>query len=280
VKISEKKAKANLEKATGIEFDYSEAVYDESDKKYWFKIIIPNRKISQRFRTLAGLNIGSNTFIVSEPKDFEPYLTLANHLEIQFFDVFKYIYFDYGNDWKLGNGNGENVYCWTGKGWLEISVIEAEFFKRFKKHRRNISMKEEEWIVEIYSNCCRGISYRKSNKGEWTTAYECKLLLEDLQDKLIRVNSRKAVLKINSVKKNSAKKPTTKNTSTKKPVSKKVTMKKITSKKPTTTKKITVKKPVVKNITTKKPVKKKSVVKKSPVKKNITKKSLAVKKKY
>ena len=247
MKISENRAKKNLEKQTGIEFDYTEAIYDAETKQYRFIVKMPSRKIAKRFRNVDGINIDSNIFVVSEPDDFEPYKTLADYLETPFFEIFDYIFYDYGNDWEVGTGQGENIYCWTGKGWLEVADIEKIFLSRFRKQRKNISLENEEWIIKIYKNCCRGINYRKSKKGKWATAYECRLSFDVLKDKLIMPRSKRKVANKLLIKKNSSKKSTEK---------KKTIMKTVTKK--SSFKETIKKKPLAKILTAKDPVKKKN----------------------
>jgi predicted RNA-binding Zn-ribbon protein involved in translation (DUF1610 family) len=123
--------------------------------------------------------------------DFEPYRTLANHLQKSIFDVFDEHIWDtanYGCDWKLGTKRAAGLYCWTGEGWLEIAEIESAFLDKFGKYRKTLSMEDEEWAsVKIFKNCCHGLSYKKrSPEDEWATEYECELFFNKLYDKLIR----------------------------------------------------------------------------------------------
>jgi hypothetical protein len=143
MKCSEKDAKIKLEKDANIKFDYAITFYDEAEKKHWFKIKMPSKSNTVQFRKLNKIIKGSTDFFVSEPEDFEPYKTLAIHLQKRFFDVFKYTFYDYGIDWELGTGQEKNLYCWTGKGWLEVAEIQKEFLSKFGKHRKNQLLKKE-----------------------------------------------------------------------------------------------------------------------------------------
>lgn len=190
-KISEQEAKKELEKQTGVEFEYSRAVFDEDAEKWCFELIIPNKETARRFGSLDGVHKGADDFIVSEPGDFEPYKTLADHLKKPFFEVFDDHIWDassYGYDWKLGTKRGSGLYCWTGEGWLEIAGIESAFLEKFGKFRKNLSMEDEEWsFVKIFKNCCYGTSYKKrGSEDEWATEYECELSFDDLSGSLIR----------------------------------------------------------------------------------------------
>jgi predicted RNA-binding Zn-ribbon protein involved in translation (DUF1610 family) len=190
-KISEQEAKKNLEKQTGIKFQYSEAYFDEDTENWCFEVLIPNKETARSFGSLDGVHKGTGVFIVSEPMDFEPYKTLADYLQKSIFEVFDehlWNVANYGCDWKLGTKRGIGLYCWTGKGWLEIAEIESAFLKKFGAHRKTLSMEDEEWSsVKIFKNCCNATSYKKRRpEDEWAAEYECELSFTDLQDKLIR----------------------------------------------------------------------------------------------
>ncbi|MDR2786690.1 MAG: zinc ribbon domain-containing protein [Treponema sp.] len=190
-KISEQEAKKTLEKQTGIEFEYFGVYFDEDTENWCFEVIIPNRETARRFGSLDGIHKGTDVFIVSEPMDFEPYRTLANHLQKSIFEVFDEHIWDtanYGCDWKLGTKRGAGLYCWTGEGWLEIAEIESAFLEKFGEYHKTLSMEDEKWAsVKIFKNCCHGTNYKKrSPEDEWATEYECELSFNDLYGKIIR----------------------------------------------------------------------------------------------
>jgi RNA polymerase subunit RPABC4/transcription elongation factor Spt4 len=190
-KISKQEAKKELEKQAGIEFEDSGAYFDEDTEKWCFEVVIPNKETARRFGSLDGVHKGTDVFIVSEPMDFEPYKTLANHLRKSIFEVFDDHIWDtanYGCDWKIGTKRGAGLYCWTGEGWLEIVEIESAFLKKFGECRKTLSMEDEKWSsVKIFKNCCYGTSYKKRGpEDEWATEYECELSFNDLSEKFIR----------------------------------------------------------------------------------------------
>jgi Bacterial SH3 domain./Listeria-Bacteroides repeat domain (List_Bact_rpt). len=163
---AEQEAKKDLEKQTGIEFAYSHAKYDEIKKKWEFEVQDQS---------------GQTVFYAAAPEDFFPYLALAHHIQQPFSEVINQHTWYYGDECEVGRGNNTGRYCLTDRGWLNVVDIETTFLEKFGEYRKNYSMQDEYWIVQIYKNYCIGIEYTGNELG-WQSRI---LPFEDLPDVLI-----------------------------------------------------------------------------------------------
>lgn len=185
--ISKDEAKLKLEKEIGIEFEYSDALYDENKAAWVFTIKIENAE------TLLH---------VSTAEDFIPYLSLAEHLNLTFSETLsRHVFLNYGTEYIFGIGKLKNQYCYTEKGWLDLQEIENIFLEKFGNKRKNYSMKDENWAVYIYRNGCFSTSYKKNEKLDWPVSEKIELLFTDLEDKVLSLNTEKIE---NRIKQNQA----------------------------------------------------------------------------
>lgn len=185
--ISKDEAKLKLEKEIGIEFEYSDALYDENKAAWVFTIKIEN----------AGTLLH-----VSTAEDFIPYLALAEHLNLTFSETLsRHVFLNYGTEYIFGIGKLKNQYCYTEKGWLDLQEIENIFLEKFGNKRKNYSMKDENWAVYIYRNGCFSTSYKKNEKLDWPVSEKIELLFTDLEDKVLSLNTEKIE---NRIKQNQA----------------------------------------------------------------------------
>ncbi|UTY22791.1 InlB B-repeat-containing protein [Treponema denticola] len=185
--ISKDEAKLKLEKEIGIEFEYSDALYDENKAAWVFTIKIENAE------TLLH---------VSTAEDFIPYLALAEHLNLTFSETLsRHVFLNYGTEYIFGIGKLKNQYCYTEKGWLDLQEIENIFLEKFGSKRKNYSMKDENWAVYIYRNGCFSTSYKKNEKLDWPVSEKIELLFTDLEDKVLSLNTEKIE---NRIKQNQA----------------------------------------------------------------------------
>ncbi|UTY22793.1 hypothetical protein [Treponema denticola] len=185
--ISKDEAKLKLEKEIGIEFEYSDALYDENKAAWVFTIKIEN------VETLLH---------VSTAEDFIPYLALAEHLNLTFSETLsRHVFLNYGTEYIFGIGKLKNQYCYTEKGWLDLQEIENIFLEKFGNKRKNYSMKDENWAVYIYRNGCFSTSYKKNEKLDWPVSEKIELLFTDLEDKVLSLNTEKIE---NRIKQNQA----------------------------------------------------------------------------
>ncbi len=185
--ISKDEAKLKLEKEIGIEFEYSDALYDENKAAWVFTIKIENAE------TLLH---------VSTAEDFIPYLVLAEHLNLTFSETLsRHVFLNYGTEYIFGIGKLKNQYCYTEKGWLDLQEIENIFLEKFGNKRKNYSMKDENWAVYIYRNGCFSTSYKKNEKLDWPVSEKIELLFTDLEDKVLSLNTEKIE---NRIKQNQA----------------------------------------------------------------------------
>jgi hypothetical protein len=179
-----------LKKAAGVEFNYDNATFDEKRELWRFSARISNAETAEKFIHLDGARQGENTLIVAEPKDFEPFKTLADHLGIGFFETLDSHVWNsenYGYDWELDTGKGKGLFLWTDDGWLEMETVEKAFLARFGQERKNKRLENEPWkTVKIYRDCCHATTWEET--GEWPMETDCDLYFGDLVDKFILVD--------------------------------------------------------------------------------------------
>ncbi len=175
--ISKDEAKLKLEKEIGIEFEYSDAFYDDDKASWVFIIKIENAETPLHFSTA---------------EDFIPYLALAEHLGSTFSETLnKRVFLNYGTEYIFGIGKLKNQYCYTEKGWLDLQEIENIFLEKFGSKRKNYSMKDENWAVYIYRNGCFSTSYKTNEELDWPVSEKIELLFENLEDKGLSINIEK-----------------------------------------------------------------------------------------
>lgn len=175
--ISKDEAKLKLEKEIGIEFEYSDAFYDEDRAEWVFIIKIENAETPLHFSTA---------------EDFIPYLALAEHLNLTFPETLnKQVFLNYGTEYIFGIGKLKNQYCYTEKGWFDLQEIENIFLNKFGNKRKNYSMKDENWAVYIYRNGCFSTSYKMNEELDWPISEKVELLFEDIEDKVLPLDTEK-----------------------------------------------------------------------------------------
>lgn len=168
--ISEQEAKEQLEKQTGITFEYSSAKYNKGLRNWSFAVQNQN---------------GKTVFHAAAVEDFEPYLILAHHLQQPFFEVINRYVWIYGEECEFGLEQPSDRYCLTSRGWLAVAHIESAFLERFGRYRKNYSLQDEQWRVIIAKNECSSSTYRKNQKPTFPPiTEEVALVFKDMEEAL------------------------------------------------------------------------------------------------
>lgn len=168
--ISEQEAKEQLEKQTGVTFEYSSAKYNKGLRKWSFAVQNQN---------------GKTVFHAAAVEDFEPYLILAHHLQQPFFEVINQYVWIYGEECEFGLEQPSDRYCLTSRGWLAVAHIESAFLERFGKYRKNYLLQDEQWRVIIAKNKCSSSTYRKNQKPTFPPiTEEVALVFKDMEEAL------------------------------------------------------------------------------------------------
>jgi|GEM_PF-3526528 len=172
--ISEQEAKEQLEKQTGLSFEYAHAQYNKNLKQWSFAV-----------KNKAGAVV----FSAVSFKDFAPYRALAQHLNTSFEEVLDRYVFVYGAQHECGQGQDDERYCLIDKGWLKVSDIEEAFIKKFGQYRKDYEMHDELWVLTIDGSECSSSTYKKHPKPGWPPRAErAVLVLEELESKALQLS--------------------------------------------------------------------------------------------
>ena len=172
--ISEQEAKGQLEKQAGLTFEYAHAYYNKNLKQWSFAV-----------KNKAGAIV----FSAVSFKDFAPYKALAQHLKTSFEEALDRYVWIYGAQHECGQGQDDERYCLTGKGWLKVSDIEEAFIKKFGQYRKDYEMHDELWVLTIDGSECSSSTYKKHPKPGWPPRAErAVLVLEELESKALQLS--------------------------------------------------------------------------------------------
>ena len=173
--LNEEEAKEKLEKDSGISFDYSQAKYDENIKKWAFFVVNKD---------------GKRLFRANCKEDFEPYIALAKHLNMECKELLSKYVWVYGNEIEAGSDEGTDLYCYTNVGWISIKDIEEFFIEKFGKCAKNHLLHNETWKLVIYRNECSSSTYKKNEKpGFPPINTTVSIKLEELKEKVIKIEA-------------------------------------------------------------------------------------------
>ena len=171
--ISEQEAKGQLEKQAGLTFEYAHAYYNKNLKQWSFAV-----------KNKAGAIV----FSAVSFKDFAPYKALAQHLKTSFEEALDRYVWIYGAQHECGQGQDDERYCLTGKGWLKVSDIEEAFIKKFGQYRKDYEMHDELWVLTIDGSECSSATYKKHPKPGWPPRAErAAFALEELESQALQL---------------------------------------------------------------------------------------------
>jgi len=171
--LNEEEAKAKLEKDAGISFGYSQARYDEHIKKWSF--FVENQD-------------GKRLFRANCKEDFEPYIALSKHLNIECEELLSKYIWVYGDELEAGIDEDVDLYCYTRVGWLYVKDIEDFFLEKFGKYAKNYLLHNETWKLVIHRNECSSSTYKKNEKpGFPPVNTNVSLKFEEIKEKVIKI---------------------------------------------------------------------------------------------